>query len=198
MTLGVPVRWLAVASTLLACRPPAKPVEPAVDPTQPVIDEATYESKIAGLRATLARSAVALETQAVIRSCNAQDARGCMRCDLATRAQTGGVDPDLIDGVAIALARYPTKVLAAAHLEHVALPFVQPRQHEHVVARLQAVEPALEFRVDLDRRIRSALVALARCALSIDQTRADDSDRAQCVLDHDLATPSARSPRRDG
>jgi hypothetical protein len=121
MTTGVLARWLAVASTLLACRPPAKPVEPAVDPTQPVIDEATYDSKIAGLRATLARSAVALETQPVIRSCNALDARGCMRCDLATRAQTGGVDPDLIDGVAIALARYPTKVLAAAHLEHVAL-----------------------------------------------------------------------------
>jgi len=116
---AVILRGLAAAMTLLACKPPA-PLLP--DPPPPnVIDPATYSSKIAGLRATLARSKVELDTAPVLRSCNAQDARGCVRCDLATREHTAGVDPDLIDGVAIAFARYPSAVLGAAHLERVAL-----------------------------------------------------------------------------
>lgn len=115
------LRELAVASTLVACRLP-----PAAEPPHPpaagnLIDQATYDSKIAGLRATLARSGVAIDSAPVLTSCTAADARGCMRCDLATRDQTAGVDPDMIDGVAIAFARYPTRVLQAAKLEHVAL-----------------------------------------------------------------------------
>src|SRR5262245_10217059 len=109
--------WVFVV--LAGCAPPRPPEPPRSEVD--VIDPATFASKIGGLRATLARSHVELDREAVLRSCRGTDTLGCVRCDVATRADTAGVDPDMIDAVSIAFAHYPSKVLEAAHLEHVAL-----------------------------------------------------------------------------
>jgi hypothetical protein len=111
------VRILAIVG-VVACAPPRPaPPQPQVD----LIDAATYESKIAALRATLARSRVELDGGPVVRACGGVDSRGCVRCEVAARTDTAGFDPEMIDAVAIAFAHYPSKVLQAANLEHVAL-----------------------------------------------------------------------------
>ena len=92
-------------------------VPPATLPA--LTDGDTYTRLISGLRATLARSKVEIDTQPVIESCSGHGK--CVRCDVAGRADTAEIDPEMIDGVAIAFARYPTTMLAAAQLEHVAL-----------------------------------------------------------------------------
>ena len=74
--------------------------------------------------------------------------------------------------------------LRGRYFEHVALPLVEPREHENVVSRLDAVEPAQEFRVDVDRGVGRAFVALTRRILSIRQRRPHDADRPQHILDH--------------
>ncbi|MEO8706495.1 MAG: hypothetical protein ABI867_41100 [Kofleriaceae bacterium] len=93
---------------------------PAIEPIG-LISAQTYTDKTAGLRATLARSDVGFDSVPVIRSCYGFADRYCLRCEVATREDTRGIDPEMIDGVAIAFARYPTSVLAAGKLEHVAL-----------------------------------------------------------------------------
>lgn len=81
-----------------------------------------YASRIGGLRATLARSGVDIDTQPVIETCGANDSRQrCVRCDVATREQTSGLDPELLDAVAIAFGRYAPGVLGKIKLRHVAL-----------------------------------------------------------------------------
>ncbi len=109
----------------IGCGAVGPPAAPPREPTN-LIDAATFSTKIAGLRATLARNRVEIDTEPVIDSCAAHAYRDslrnrCVRCEVATRANTGGVDPDLIDGVAIAFAMYPPALLAATKLEHVAL-----------------------------------------------------------------------------
>src|SRR5262245_40601823 len=109
--------WVFVV--LAGCAPPRPPEPPRSEVD--VIDPATFASKIGGLRATLARSHVELHREPVLRAGRGPDTLGCVRRDVATRADTAGVDPDMIDAVSIAFAHYPSKVLEAAHLEHVAL-----------------------------------------------------------------------------
>ncbi len=71
------------------------------------------------LRATLGRDNIELDTQPVIRTCDEPTpGRECARCDVATVLDQ--IDPDLVDDMAIAFARYPTSVRKAARLEHVA------------------------------------------------------------------------------
>jgi hypothetical protein len=110
--------WIAVA-VLAGCGAPITPrALPAIEPLG-LISPETYSAKTAGLRATLARNGIALDSAPEIRSCDG-DAR-CVRCEVATRDDTRNVDPELIDGVAIAFARYPPPVYTSARLEHVAL-----------------------------------------------------------------------------
>ena len=104
----------------IACGAPFRPAAlPDIEPAN-LIDGETYTTRIAGLRATLARSNVEIDTQALIETCASGEDR-CVRCEVAGRRDTSGVDPEMIDGVALAFARYPTSVLAAAKLAHVAL-----------------------------------------------------------------------------
>ncbi len=103
----------------------APPVQPPHEPTNLMSSE-EFTSRISGLRATLARNHVNIDTLSVIDSCAGDNYRHsmrnrCVRCEVATRANTGGIDPDLIDGVAITFAGYPAALLAASQLEHVAL-----------------------------------------------------------------------------
>jgi hypothetical protein len=120
--------WLAsiasVASVALqACAPTMPPPPPA--PTT-LIDDSVFGAKVAGLRATLARHGVQIDTvPPVIDTCAAdsygEGRPGCVRCEVATRANTAGVDPDLIDGVSIAFGAYPPVLIQTAQLQHVAL-----------------------------------------------------------------------------
>ncbi len=100
--------------------PPPPPV-PAT-----LVDDSVFSAKVAGLRATLGRHGVEIDiAPPVIDSCAAAgyhgSETGCVRCELATRANTGGVDPDLIDGVSIAFGAYPPVLIQTAKLQHVAL-----------------------------------------------------------------------------
>lgn len=71
------------------------------------------------LRVTLERDGIALDTQPVLRTCDSpDDTRECARCDVATVLDQ--IDPELVDRMAIAFARYPASVRKAARLEHVA------------------------------------------------------------------------------
>lgn len=110
---------------LIGCTPPpAAPRAPEFASPEPpdLIDATTFASRVGSLRATLARSRIALDTAPVIAMCGQHHGiDDCLRCEAATRLDTSGVDPDIIDAVAIAFAHYPTAVLRAAHLEHVAL-----------------------------------------------------------------------------
>jgi hypothetical protein len=72
------------------------------------------------LRATLARNAIALDAGGTIGTCERPDeSPSCVRCEVATGMD--GIDPDLVDRVAIAIAMYPPKFFAAAKIEHFAL-----------------------------------------------------------------------------
>jgi hypothetical protein len=117
------MRWAVLA--LIGCAatlPPQRAPEFATPEPPDLIDASTFTTRVASLRATLARSKVALDTAPVISSCGVHHGiDDCLRCELAGRTDTSGVDPDLIDAVAIAFAHYPTAVLRAAHLDHVAL-----------------------------------------------------------------------------
>ena len=78
-----------------------------------------YDEHVASLRATLVRNHIALDTAPVVTTCTTHhDVSDCVRCEVASREDTRGIDPDLIDEVAIAFAHYPTSVLSAAKLEH--------------------------------------------------------------------------------
>ena len=118
------MRWWIASFALLGCAPTMPPPPPA--PTN-LIDDSVFGTKVAGLRATLARHGVQIDTvPPVIDTCagdgfGESDRPGCVRCEVATRANTAGVDPDLIDGVSIAFGAYPPVLIKTAQLEHVAL-----------------------------------------------------------------------------
>jgi len=118
------MRWGSVPVALaIGCGAASPVAEPQREPAG-LIDGETYAARIAGLRATLARNHVEIDTDPVIDTCDRHHDRArsrCVRCEVASRANTGGVDPSLIDAVAIAFAAYPPSLLAAAKLEHVAL-----------------------------------------------------------------------------
>jgi len=115
-----------VAVGLIGCGPVAsqpRQLPELVGPRAPVESPmvAAFRTRTAMLRATLARSKIALDaTEGAIDTCESPIANGeCIRCDVATGMD--GVDPDLIDRVAIAVALYPATVLDASAIEHVAL-----------------------------------------------------------------------------
>jgi hypothetical protein len=47
--------------------------------------------------------------------------RSCYRCDLASDRDPGGIDPEVIDAIRIAFARYPTSFLRASNIQRIAL-----------------------------------------------------------------------------
>ncbi len=122
------VRWIALATVGLACR------SAALQPPSPARPELVEPAELLeALRATLERDHIVLDAGPVVSAC----ARGygvdewCVRCEIATRRDPAGLDPDMIDAVAIAFARYPMDVLAAVHLEHVSLCRTIRYDHEH-------------------------------------------------------------------
>jgi hypothetical protein len=111
---------------LIGCAPTRLPPTQLPDLVQPepvgVIDTTTYDNKVASIRATLARSHIELDAGPVIESCGEHHGiKGCVHCDVATRRDTSGVDPDMLDAIAIAFARYPQRVLDISGIQYVAL-----------------------------------------------------------------------------
>jgi hypothetical protein len=101
-----------------ACGPVAR--APALPELAKPVEDATFLERTAMLRATLVRNAIELDTDPMIDTCLIPDEKpNCMRCDLATGMD--GIDPDLIDRVAIAIASYPETLLAAAEIKSLAL-----------------------------------------------------------------------------
>jgi hypothetical protein len=88
-----------------------------------MMGEEAFAWQMSGLRATLARSGVVMDTEPTLRTCAWDHGQPgeCVVCDVATRTDTRGLDPELLDRVAIAFARYPEKALTAAQLERVAV-----------------------------------------------------------------------------
>lgn len=111
--------WAAVLTLGIGCvqAVPSPAIQPQAEPAN-LIDGETYSARIAGLRATLARNNVDIDTQPMIERCSSTR---CVRCEVASRENTGGVDPTLIDAVAFAFGAYPPSLIAATGLEHVAL-----------------------------------------------------------------------------
>jgi hypothetical protein len=113
------VRVALALGVLVGCSPPGPPQAPdPVWPADPHVAEA-----IGKLNATLARDGILLDTEPVIETClvaAVQDngTNNCARCEVATALDQ--IDPDLIDQMAIAFARWPSSLRKAAHLEHVA------------------------------------------------------------------------------
>ena len=71
------------------------------------------------LRVTLGRDGIVLDTQPVLHTCDTPGVdRDCTRCDVATVLDQ--IDPELVDQMAIAFARYPSSIRKAARLERVA------------------------------------------------------------------------------
>lgn len=117
---------LVVLVIELGCTPTRVPPARLPELVQPepvgVIDTTTYDNKLASIRATLARSHIELDSGPVIESCGEHHGiADCVHCDVATRRDTGGIDPDMLDAIAIAFARYPQRVLDISGIQHVAL-----------------------------------------------------------------------------
>lgn len=96
---------------------------PAAEPT-PTEREMTndeLDARLVGLRATLTRAGIALDDVPRIESCHSSHGGRCVKCEVARRDNTAGLEPSLIDSAALAFAMYPPKLLAAARVEHVAL-----------------------------------------------------------------------------
>jgi hypothetical protein len=80
------------------------------------------DARLVGLRATLSRSGIDLDDTPLVESCNTTHlGERCVRCKVARRDNTAGIEPSLIDSAAIAFSMYPPKLLQATHVFHVAL-----------------------------------------------------------------------------
>jgi hypothetical protein len=100
---------------VVACARPPATVPPESLPYDPGFVASTHK-----LEVTLARNGLVLDTQPIVTTCDVPDPkRNCARCEVATMLHE--IDPGIIDGMAIAFARYPKRVLDAARIERVAL-----------------------------------------------------------------------------
>ncbi len=80
------------------------------------------DARLVGLRATLARSGISLDDVPRIESCStAHYGDRCVKCEVARRDNTVGIEPSLIDSAAIAFALYPPALLTATKVQHVTL-----------------------------------------------------------------------------
>lgn len=103
--------------------PPLKPPEfPTLEPGE------TYHTRIANLRTTLGRAGIALRVAGqdaafATGDCDSTSPRrasgGCARCELA--GEQTAIDGAVIEATTRAFARYPTHVLVASKIAHVAV-----------------------------------------------------------------------------
>ncbi|HMI91644.1 MAG TPA: hypothetical protein VK509_09795 [Polyangiales bacterium] len=108
-----------VAMAGIGCAPPLSATEPT---TTPGMSNDELDARLVGLRATLARSGIALDDVPTVESCSTTHfGNRCVHCDVARRDNTAGIEPSLIDSAAIAFAMYPPALLAATKVQHVAL-----------------------------------------------------------------------------
>jgi hypothetical protein len=129
--------WLVVFVAACGTSPPPKQtVFPTLDPSE------TYNTRIASLRTTLARAGISLRVAGrddafATADCNSTEPRktfgGCARCELA--GERTAIDGAVIEAATRAFARYPTAVLAASKIEHVAvcreIVYAKPEQIDH-------------------------------------------------------------------
>ena len=113
------VRFVGLVAIVgIACTPPVAVSEPSAI----AVPNDELEEKLVGLRATLARSGIALDDVPTVESCStAHLGSRCIRCDVARSDNTAGIDPTLVDAAAIAFALYPPALLTATKVRHVAL-----------------------------------------------------------------------------
>lgn len=119
------VRWWPLVLAVAGCglSPPPRQTEfPTLDPGD------TYFTRIANLRTTLGRAGIALRVAGVDAAFATADCDregpiaafgGCARCELASEATA--IDGAVIEAATDAFRRYPTGVLAAARIAHVAV-----------------------------------------------------------------------------
>lgn len=117
------MRWLVVLLAACGMQPPPKQTEfPTLAPSD------TYHTRIAGLRTTLGRAGIALRVAALdpafaTADCETTTPRadfgGCARCELAGEATP--VDGAVIEAATRAFRLYPTEVLVASKIDHVAV-----------------------------------------------------------------------------
>lgn len=104
-------------ATLLVALVACGAAAPAPVPTAQVDD---FRERTGMLRATLARSGIALDDGGTISTCQTADARNkCVRCTIAT--DMDGIDAELLDRIALVFASYPEPLLRAMAVERVAL-----------------------------------------------------------------------------
>jgi hypothetical protein len=107
------------------CGAPVRPIDVVTEPTNSMertMSAEEFAAATARLRATLARNHIAIDSESVIETCTGHDLSGkCVRCDVAGVGDTAGIEPDMIDAIALAFAAYPDRALAALDLDHVAL-----------------------------------------------------------------------------
>jgi hypothetical protein len=113
---------LVVVVVLAGCT--ASPRLVPREPSFPVV--ATYTSTMVGVRSTLGRALIGVETQGIDRElrtapCDDRDAlrSSCAHCELA--AATDAIALPTFDAIKTAIDRYPTSVLEASKIQHVAL-----------------------------------------------------------------------------
>jgi hypothetical protein len=109
------LRAVVVLTLLAGCTAPG----PAHVPADVLPYDAGFVASSHRLRVTLARDSIQLDTTPVLRTCDVpRESPDCARCEVATVLDK--IDPELVDRMAIAFARYPTSMRKAARLEHVA------------------------------------------------------------------------------
>jgi hypothetical protein len=109
---------LAALAVAIGCGAPVQ--VPALPEMAPPFQDPVFLERTAMLHATLERNSIKLDPPPVIDTCDdaSEDLR-CSRCEVATGMD--GIDPDLLDRVAIAISAYPAVLLTAMAIEHIAL-----------------------------------------------------------------------------
>src|SRR5215207_8145679 len=132
------MRWWPLLFVVACAGPPPK--QPV--PTFPTLERSdTYHTRIAKLRTTLGRAGIALRVGGQDGTFSTMDCEstepgvigGCARCVLA--GDVPEMDGAVIDAVTKEFARYPTDVLVASKITHVALcteiEYAKEQQIEH-------------------------------------------------------------------
>ncbi|MBA3396707.1 MAG: hypothetical protein H0T89_29010 [Deltaproteobacteria bacterium] len=111
---------------LASCALPPPPAPPQPTPTFALDD--TYATRVSDLRTTLGRAGIALRTAGIDRVFASVDCAhptelqafgGCVRCELL--GEHTPIDGAVLEATTRAFAVYPTEVLVASRLDHVAI-----------------------------------------------------------------------------
>ena len=108
---------VAIAVTI-GCGAPVQ--MPALPELAPPFQDPVFLERTAMLHATLERNSIKLDPPPLVGTCkDGNEDRHCARCEVATSMD--GLDPDLLDRVAIAISAYPAPLLTVMGIEHIAL-----------------------------------------------------------------------------